>query len=233
MRHADPETPVSLNDRASDNWRALLAIADLAGADWPRDARAAALVLSGESDDEAIGVQLLIDIRALFDKVNDPEKPLASATLVEALGAMEERPWPEWRQGKPITAPQMARLLKPFSISPRNVRTGSSVSKGYHRWQFEDAFERYLPDEASQTATPLQESESGPEMPDSARYTENAKPATALLGTRPSRTRRSGVAVSQENGVAAGTQERAHEISDGSAVAARYERSSDSKSRLL
>jgi hypothetical protein len=43
----DPDVPDELNDRAADNWRPLLAIADLAGGDWPHRAREAACVLSG------------------------------------------------------------------------------------------------------------------------------------------------------------------------------------------
>jgi putative DNA primase/helicase len=39
---ADPTVPETLHDRAADNWRPLLAIADLAGAGWPERARHAA-----------------------------------------------------------------------------------------------------------------------------------------------------------------------------------------------
>ena len=35
LRQADPDVPRALNDRQADNWRPLLAIADLAGGDWP------------------------------------------------------------------------------------------------------------------------------------------------------------------------------------------------------
>ena len=35
LRSADPDVLWALNDRASDNWRPLLAIADLAGGEWP------------------------------------------------------------------------------------------------------------------------------------------------------------------------------------------------------
>jgi putative DNA primase/helicase len=35
----DPQMPAELNDRAADNWRPLLAIADLAGGEWPDLAR--------------------------------------------------------------------------------------------------------------------------------------------------------------------------------------------------
>src|SRR5215831_7814784 len=41
----EPAIPDALNDRAADNWRPLLAIADLAGGDWPRRARQACLTL--------------------------------------------------------------------------------------------------------------------------------------------------------------------------------------------
>ena len=47
LRDLDPDVPPALNDRQADNWRPLLAIADLAGGDWPaprprRSARASA-----------------------------------------------------------------------------------------------------------------------------------------------------------------------------------------------
>jgi Protein of unknown function (DUF3631) len=44
---ADPAVPDTLNDRAADNWRPLLAVADWAGSEWPKCARDAALDLSG------------------------------------------------------------------------------------------------------------------------------------------------------------------------------------------
>jgi putative DNA primase/helicase len=47
----DPQMPDALNDRAADNWRPLLAIADLAGGEWPVRARDAACLLSGEGHD--------------------------------------------------------------------------------------------------------------------------------------------------------------------------------------
>jgi putative DNA primase/helicase len=39
---ADPQLPNGLNDRAFDNWRPLLAIADRAGGEWPQKAHQAA-----------------------------------------------------------------------------------------------------------------------------------------------------------------------------------------------
>src|SRR5437879_3563 len=68
LRAADPLLPAALGDRAQDNWRPLVAIADLAGGPWPERARRAATLLSGgESEgDQAPAVQLLADVRDLF-----------------------------------------------------------------------------------------------------------------------------------------------------------------------
>jgi Protein of unknown function (DUF3631) len=41
LRRARPEPPDDLDDRAQDIWESLLAIADLAGGDWPTRARRA------------------------------------------------------------------------------------------------------------------------------------------------------------------------------------------------
>ncbi len=116
---SEPETPSELNDRQADNWQILFAIADLAEGSWPEKARKAALTLSGtvSEEDTAAGVQLLADIKELFDEKGTER--LASTEIVEALVAMEERPWPEWQRGQPITKRQLARILKPFGISPR------------------------------------------------------------------------------------------------------------------
>ena len=71
LEDPDPNVPETLNDRAADNWRPLLAIADLAGADWPRRARESACILSGEGHDTtSINVELLADIRAAFGEMD-------------------------------------------------------------------------------------------------------------------------------------------------------------------
>jgi putative DNA primase/helicase len=144
----DPAIPESLNDRAADNWRPLIAIADLAGGDWSVRARDAACVLSGEGHDStSLNVELLADIREAFGKVAEE---IRSAGLVEKLTADPERPWAEWnhKHGKPspLTQRQLAGLLKPFGIISEEVHPlGQSHGKGYKRVRFEEAWEAYLP----------------------------------------------------------------------------------------
>lgn len=145
IRDADPDVPTTLNDRAADNWRPLLSIADATGGEWPDRARKAALTLSGESltEDADVRVQLLSDLRDIFSE-RDADR-LASETIVESLVKLETRPWAEWRRGKPLTANGLARLLRPFSIHPKTVRIGTQTPKGYDCSDFTDAWDRYLP----------------------------------------------------------------------------------------
>lgn len=140
-----PLIPEALNDRAADNWEPLLAIADAAAGKWPQLARIAAIVLSGDSKEaDSIAVQLLSDIKAIFLKRKVDR--IASTELIELLSVMEERPWPEFAHGRPLTTRQLAKLLSPFSVMPETIRLGSNVTlKGYTLERFADAFARYLP----------------------------------------------------------------------------------------
>ncbi len=142
LKLADPNMPSELNDRAADNWRPLLAIADLAGGEWPQRARHIAQILNQEESDEATGILILEDIQKLF--IEESAMRFTSKGLIERLIQIEERPWLEWSHGRPLTVRQLARLLKPFGIYSKNLRFDDYVSKGYELGQFEDAFSRYL-----------------------------------------------------------------------------------------
>jgi hypothetical protein len=152
LREARPEIPAQLSDRQSDTCEPLLAIADLAGGEWPKTARAALVALCGEAqaDDESIGVRLLQNIRAIFEEKEVDELP--SGELCESLAKVETSPWGEWH-GKAITPSGLARLLKPFEIVPDRIGGKASQARGYAVRQFEDAFRRYLPSETVNPST--------------------------------------------------------------------------------
>lgn len=146
LAEAEPTVPIGLHDRATDNWRPLLAIADEIGGEWPNRARDAAVTLSegASKDSETVKVRLLADIREILKEKADER--LTSVQLCEALAALEERPWADWRRGQAITPAQLARLLRPFGVSSRTIRQGGNIAKGYLPEDFGDAFSRYLPD---------------------------------------------------------------------------------------
>ncbi len=103
---SDPNMPESLHDRAADNWRPLLSVADLASGDWPERARQIAVQLSGGEveQDASVRVQLLTDVKRIFD--DDGRDQLPSTLICNRLAELESSPWPEWRRGKPITPRQ-------------------------------------------------------------------------------------------------------------------------------
>jgi len=123
------------------------------GASGPNAPRLAATTLDKADSGQTTGLLLLADIRDLFADRGWPDR-FASQEIADHLAGLEGKPWPDFRNGKPITANQLARLLKPFKIFSSNIRTASGVPKGYMRADFEENFARYLP--PLQTATTLQ-----------------------------------------------------------------------------
>jgi Protein of unknown function (DUF3631)/VirE N-terminal domain len=150
----DPVFPNGVFNRLADNWRPLFAIAEVVGADWPqRCADAFSKLTSAASKAEADGLRemLLADIQGLFNTDR-----MFSREIIERLSGMTERPWPEVCRGKPITERWLARNLGVFSIHPKQLRIGEDNGRGYELADLVEAFERYLPNPASPSVTPLQ-----------------------------------------------------------------------------
>ncbi len=136
-----PEMPEGIVDRAADVWESLLAVADAAGGDWPGRARKAAvsLVTDAKRSTPSLGVRLLADLRQIF---KESEK-MWTEQIIKDLIQLELSPWGDLR-GKPIDARKLARLLKPYDITPKLTRQGEEVFRGYARTDLFDAWARYL-----------------------------------------------------------------------------------------
>jgi hypothetical protein len=153
-----PEMPAGVEDRAADAWEPLLSVADLAGGDWPDLARSAcvALVAGARDDAQTIGARLLADLRDVFaardDALFGEAGVLFTSDILKALTALEEAPWGGWHDGEGIKARDLAKLLKPYGVAPRQVRIGGTTAKGYHRAELADAWSRYAPAPLSETS---------------------------------------------------------------------------------
>ena len=141
-----------LDARLQEAWDPLLAIAEDAGGNWPERARAAAVALAkGRGDDEQThGHVLLAALRPIFDAEGDP---LASKTICRALNDDELLPFGGYSDGRGIAPRELAKLLKPYAIKPRNVRSAgiTGICKGYHREQLAEAWKRYAPEDTRDT----------------------------------------------------------------------------------
>lgn len=141
---ARPPLPISLNDRAQDNWEPLLAIAMIASNEWLQKATKAALKLSGnESVSQTAGTELLSEIQRIFMGKNVDR--ISTEELINALCEDHEKPWATFNKGLPITPRQLASKLKEYGIQSKSIRIGNFTPKGFEKEQFADAFSRYLP----------------------------------------------------------------------------------------
>lgn len=145
-----PIFPEGLNDRAQDNWEPLFAIADLASPEWSTFARNAAIKLSKNIQDESVAIELLTDIQEIF-KNRDRIK---TEDLLSELCKDQEKRWSTYQKGLPITARQLSEELKPFKIHSKSLRIDYGTKKGYTKDQFNDVFNRYLPNLSVTTAQP-------------------------------------------------------------------------------
>ena len=139
------EPPAIANDRAMDNWTPLFTIAGVIGGSWPEEVQSAYELLNQQGDEQTPAVRLLQDIQTIFTQQQCER--LHSVDLVRYLVAIDESPWHEWKNGQPITASQMAKMLSAFGIRSKTLRAGVPEKrlKGYTLAQFQDAFSRYLP----------------------------------------------------------------------------------------
>jgi hypothetical protein len=84
----------------------------------------------------------LRDLRVAFGDVEE----IRSADLVAKLTSDPERPWTEWKHGRPLSQRQLAGLLKSFCIISTTVHPhGAAHGKGYRRADFEAAWDSYCP----------------------------------------------------------------------------------------
>jgi putative DNA primase/helicase len=185
LKDAEPAMPELLHDRAQDNWEPLIVIADAAGGEWPKRARAAAVAVQREVEEfdaEEVGVQLLHDIGDVFEGlraappsdanvrgflINSREWCEASHTsrvttayLLARLHGLDERFWSTYgKGGTPLKAHELADLLRQFEVSSRQLKfhiDGKEYNwRGYEQPQFLYLLAQY----PKNAATPLPSAE--------------------------------------------------------------------------
>jgi hypothetical protein len=131
-----PTIPSDLINRDAANWWLLLAIAELAGGEWPKRAREAAERLTRRGRRPSEGVQLLAAFKDIFAT---GRKEIPSENVVAELHKDPTSIWAEYKHGGPITQRQVAHLLDAFDIDPVVIhpsKRSNSSPRGYKASQF-------------------------------------------------------------------------------------------------
>jgi hypothetical protein len=156
IEKTEPDLPVE--DRAADVWEPLVIVADIAGGDWPRLARQAAVAMTGEHDEDdrdSSTLTLLTDIREIFR--SSGMGFIESTDLTSRLRMLDESPWRS--DGEDLTVIKLSRRLKEFGVKPH--RNTTATRRGYSVVDFADAFARYLgTSDASNPSEPVNPSSS-------------------------------------------------------------------------
>jgi hypothetical protein len=133
---ARPDMPPGVEDRAADGWEPLLAVADLAGGEWPTLTRAAAvaLVAAGRIAAVSLNIRLLSDLRTVFlanlrQAAQASPEGLPTKVVLAGLLELEDAPWASLK--KPLDASQLARRLGDYDAGPKVcVRCPAAISAG-------------------------------------------------------------------------------------------------------
>jgi hypothetical protein len=130
--NTNPAMPGQLFNRVEDNWRPLVAIADVIGGEWPTRLREIAVRIAEleAGEDPSTDTQLLRDIQDIF-----AERPWV--TTNDLLSGLDNRE-------HVMSGKRLANTLKPYGIEPKQERRGARVERGYLAKDFADAFARYL-----------------------------------------------------------------------------------------
>ena len=146
--------------RVGDNWRPLIAIADLAGGKWSELARQAALDSVGAEARLTRVQRLLISIRNIFDEraalkklSADDRLRIPTIELIPKLLDDNDEEWGTANRGRPISPYWLRDNLRHLLDPPGTIQwqlPGAAGKRGkqpsgYYRTQFERAWERHLP----------------------------------------------------------------------------------------
>lgn len=141
LSHMVPDMPSHLSDRQEEVLEPLVALADLAGGDWPKRAREAASKLTKSvrtQPDSA--TQLLADLREVWDKVDGQREH--TQVLLDIWHELDDHQYLD-----ELNIRSLQQRIASFGIHPvkNSFRKGGFLRRGYRRADFQDAFERYLP----------------------------------------------------------------------------------------
>lgn len=143
LRGGTPSVPEVLNDRQRDVAEPLIAIADLAGGQWPATVREAVVTLCGAVGDEGDKRERLLG--AVWGLFGEDVEFITTKEIVSRLLEEDESEWHEASKGKPLSPVWLARWLGAFGLKTKRPRLSAERGRGYLRDDLRPAVAKYLP----------------------------------------------------------------------------------------
>jgi 5S rRNA maturation endonuclease (ribonuclease M5) len=129
-----------LTDREADNWAPLFAIASVAVPSRLEELKQIAIRLGRAKNaldkDDSDVIRLLTDLRNTFGASR-----LRRVSTEQLLSKLQRLPESQWGD---LTAPRLAKMLKPFGVSSRQLWIGERNVHGYEIDDLEPVFEAYV-----------------------------------------------------------------------------------------
>jgi hypothetical protein len=151
---ARPELPEGVEDRQADAWEPVLAVADLAGGEWPELAREAAVALVKVNRDTPLSLKLrlLRDSRLVFwqnlmTAVEARPMGLLTEVVLNGLYQLEEAPWGVINKGEQFTDAELSKHMEDYGVEPLQLRPcpgNRAQRRGYPLKALAMAWRRYL-----------------------------------------------------------------------------------------
>lgn len=169
LHGARPVMPDELDDRAQDAYEVLIAIADMAGAEWGVKARAALLALRGADSTvkESLGVKLFRDMEQFVHHLTMERIP--TKDFISWLYQEGDEPWEDWWEafdGKKA-ARRLALIFAEYGVKHVRWREAGERFRGYLVVDILRARERYTWNDLGHLAHPssdagLRDTQHGP-----------------------------------------------------------------------
>jgi putative DNA primase/helicase len=142
LKELDPRMPKGLHDRAEDNWRPLIAIADQCGNKWRGRARHVARVLEGANGSGlTVNEQLLADAHEIAN--GGAGDYIGSSELLAQLAALDR--WSAFNDdGSPLTPTSLGKTLRSFGIASERFRAAAVTERGNETVKRQRGFSRDL-----------------------------------------------------------------------------------------
>lgn len=135
------DLPAGGSDRAKDNWRPLMIVAQQAGGLWPDKIEAAFTVMEvGKQSMKsvAIGTELLADVQRIM--IGGHYGEISASELRNKLVWLEDSEWGQINHGREITQKWLSKTLKSYGVETHRKREANV----YKFDDLNEAFSRYL-----------------------------------------------------------------------------------------